>query len=301
MSGSNCCRLGSDHRDLVLTSKEANLTRLAPVPAAPIQAVMPRQPDADRVPFAKPRDEAARRKLIQAIQTELRRVGCYGSDIDGTWNDGTRRAMKAFTDRINATLPVEEPDYILLTLVQGQKVQACGKECPPGQVAVAEDRCEPRAIIAQKNERAARLQQEAQIRKAKAEAERQARRPVAPQPISPAAALPSGPLKDLEIPLRALSTMPPVNLLPPAPPVPLAIVSAGPGPAATPVGDARKPSPQLAERPKPRGARRRNIGEFAPAFGLGRVNRPPSRVVVNRQTGSRVRSAPFASLARSAP
>jgi len=291
----------ADYRGRTLRPREATFTRVGPVSAAPIHAVMPRQSEADRLPSAKPRDEAARRRLTQAIQTELRRVGCYSSDSDGAWDEGTRRAMKVFTDRINATLPVDEPDYILLTLVQGQKSRACGKACPPGQVAVAENRCEPRAIIEQKNERAARLQKEVLLRHAKMEAERLARKPMAAPQSAPVAPPPSVPAKALDIPLRAPAMAAPAVLPPAIPPVVLGVGSTGPAPAVVPVADARKPSPQVAPRAKSRSARRRNIGEYAPAYGLGRVNRPPSRVVVVRMTAPRARSSPFASLTRSAP
>jgi hypothetical protein len=57
--------------------------------------------------------------------------------------------MSAFMERVNATLPVEEPDYILLTLVQGHTANACGTECPTGQVQAQEGRCVPRAVVAQ--------------------------------------------------------------------------------------------------------------------------------------------------------
>ena len=283
-----------------LPARDVRSPQAAPVPAAPIHPVSPREPDRERVVFVKPRDDAARRKLAQAIQTELKRVGCFSSDVDGVWNEGTRRAIRTFTERINATLPVDEPDYILLTLVQGQKERACGKACPPGQVAVGEDRCEPRAIVAQKNERAARVQQEAQIRKARVEAERQARKPTAIPPVVPVAVLPNPPPKDPDIPLRAPSTAAPAPL-PPAPPLKaVAVVPPEPALAESPVPEFRKPAPQIAGRAKPRPTQRRNIGVFAPASALGRLSKPP-RVVAIRRTGSGVRSAPFASLARSAP
>ena len=56
--------------------------------------------------------------------------------------------MSSFTERVNATLPVEDPDYILLTLVQGHAGQACGRGCPVGQTANDSGRCLPNAVIA---------------------------------------------------------------------------------------------------------------------------------------------------------
>lgn len=122
--------------------------------AAPVPVVV--QP-AER-PTALPRapalagnsnSEEATRDLTRNLQRELKRVGCYDGEISGSWNTASRRAMKSFTDRVNATLPVDEPDYILLTLVQGHGAQACGAQCPGDQVLAKDGKCLPRAIVAQ--------------------------------------------------------------------------------------------------------------------------------------------------------
>ena len=93
-----------------------------------------------------PRDRAS---LARDLQLELRRVGCYGGELNGVWTPASRKAMKAFTDRVNATLPVEEPDDILLALVQAHQGEACGKPCPAGQGLSEDGRCLPGAILAQ--------------------------------------------------------------------------------------------------------------------------------------------------------
>jgi peptidoglycan hydrolase-like protein with peptidoglycan-binding domain len=103
-----------------------------PAPSAPQRVVIPKDRDT----------------LTRELQKELRRVGCYEAEINGAWTPLTRRAMKAFTDRINATLPVEEPDAILYTLVQGQQDRVCGKSCPAGQGLSEDGRCLPNAILA---------------------------------------------------------------------------------------------------------------------------------------------------------
>jgi hypothetical protein len=100
---------------------------------------------------SKPGDEDARQQLVRDIQYELRRVGCYDGEVHGSWSPNTRKAMKAFTDRVNASLPVETPDYILLTLVQSHKGMACGSTCPAGQAFSADGRCLPRAVLAQQS------------------------------------------------------------------------------------------------------------------------------------------------------
>jgi hypothetical protein len=87
--------------------------------------------------------------LARDIQRELKRVGCYSGDADGTWNTSTKQAMKSFIDRVNATLPTDEPDHILKTLVQGHPGNACGKSCPSGQTAASDGRCLPTGVMTQ--------------------------------------------------------------------------------------------------------------------------------------------------------
>ena len=87
-----------------------------------------------------PSDPDARYKLVVDIQQQLKRVGCYWGRIDGSWGIGTKDAMNEFTDRVNATLPLDEPDYVLLTLLQSHSEKTCG-ECPAGQSLSASGRC----------------------------------------------------------------------------------------------------------------------------------------------------------------
>jgi len=60
----------------------------------------------------------------------------------------TRRAMAAFMERVNASLPLDQPDYILLALVKGHTGIACGAECPTVQVAAANGQFLPQAVVA---------------------------------------------------------------------------------------------------------------------------------------------------------
>jgi hypothetical protein len=101
-----------------------------------------------RVLSSRPTDETGRLELVRNLQRELKRVGCYAGDFDGDWGPASKRAMGSFTELVNASLPYDDPDYILLTLVQGHTGQACGKGCPAGQ-AMADGKCLPNAIVAQ--------------------------------------------------------------------------------------------------------------------------------------------------------
>jgi hypothetical protein len=83
-----------------------------------------------------PEDQAA---LARELQKELKRVGCYNGEISGVWTTSSRLAMKTFVERVNAALPIDKPDPVLLNLVQGHREPACGvgvtadaaKEAPP--------------------------------------------------------------------------------------------------------------------------------------------------------------------------
>jgi hypothetical protein len=116
-------------------------------PLAPVRIARDWDESAARSrPGPRLRDEAGRRQLARTIQSELKRVGCYQGEVDGAWTGAVQRAMRAFIDRVNASLPVDEPDYILLTLLQGHQARACGEGCPSGQVAVGDGRCQPRQL-----------------------------------------------------------------------------------------------------------------------------------------------------------
>jgi hypothetical protein len=105
----------------------------------------PRVPvDHSKAAAATPLDKDG---LTREIQRQLRRAGCYGGAITGVWSPAVRQAMKAFTDRVNAALPVEQPDQILLALVQNHEA-TCGEACPRGQAAGGDGRCLPNALLA---------------------------------------------------------------------------------------------------------------------------------------------------------
>ncbi len=97
----------------------------------------------------QPKNEDDVYDLARKLQNELKRVGCYSGEIDGDWGPASKRGMALFTARVNATLPVETPDYILLTLVKGHAQGACGNGCPAGHLEDDKGRCLPRAVVAQ--------------------------------------------------------------------------------------------------------------------------------------------------------
>jgi len=87
--------------------------------------------------------------LVTSIQNELRRVGCYAGAADGMWNDQTRVAMRAFNSSVHVNLGTDQPDYVLLTLLQGHSSKACSRSCdalPTGSMACIDRSIEARAL-----------------------------------------------------------------------------------------------------------------------------------------------------------
>ncbi len=96
----------------------------------------------------KPIDPDDRAALARALQRELKRVGCYNGEITGVWTTSSRMAMKSFIERVNASLPIDNADPVLLSLVQGHRERACGAPCPAGQTAAESGVCLPNGVLA---------------------------------------------------------------------------------------------------------------------------------------------------------
>jgi hypothetical protein len=90
--------------------------------------------------------------LASALQRELQRVGCYDREINGVWTTSSRMAMQTFLERVNAALPFDEPDLILLSLVQAHKGTACGRSCPTGGSLPHSEQCPPNPLRSAKFE-----------------------------------------------------------------------------------------------------------------------------------------------------
>jgi hypothetical protein len=121
-----------------------------PLPSAPQPVPLDEAPP--RVPVGANSDSGGaaldRPALAREIQRELRRIGCYRGDVNGAWTASARQAMKALIERINASLPTDQPDPVLLAMVQGQAPGACSAACPAGQGKAADGRCLPQALVA---------------------------------------------------------------------------------------------------------------------------------------------------------
>lgn len=95
------------------------------------QATSPAAPPASqaavrgRVAPSPPPAQDATVRLVQQIQTELLRLGCYSGAVDGRWSPETQQAMQALGERVRVLRPVDTPDYIMLALARGQSSHLC--------------------------------------------------------------------------------------------------------------------------------------------------------------------------------
>jgi hypothetical protein len=136
--------LNLDRRVRSSPSAESIDVEFWPVPASTV-SLQPRwlviDVPADRLRF---RDGDV---LTKELQRQLRRVDCYSGEINGAWTQSTRRAMQTFTNRVNAALPVERPDHILLAMLRSHPDKTCSKPCPWGENPAPDGRCVPGGTI----------------------------------------------------------------------------------------------------------------------------------------------------------
>jgi len=72
--------------------------------------------------------------LARAMQTELKRIGCYPGDIDGVWGGKTKDALKQFSSLTKTSLPSDEPTPQALMVISGQKGTVCSLKCSQDQI-----------------------------------------------------------------------------------------------------------------------------------------------------------------------
>lgn len=80
------------------------------------------------------------RSLTRAVQAELKRAQCYSGPVNGIWTASTRAAMGEFAGRVNARLPVDRADPVLLALLETHNKISCTEDCTTG----GEPGCVPR-------------------------------------------------------------------------------------------------------------------------------------------------------------
>lgn len=119
---------GSDDRtaEQVVVSGPV-FTPVVLTPPAPSSAVKPNGYGGS--PVARFDDDFA---VTRAVQHRLKRAGCYDGPVNGTWSNPTRRGMAQFASLVNARLPVDRPDPVLLALLETHQQVACTPGCDDG-------------------------------------------------------------------------------------------------------------------------------------------------------------------------
>ena len=83
-----------------------------------------------KVPPAPPIDQADITRLLQA---HLKRVGCNSGNVDGTWDDSSRKALDLFNKNANTTFDVKLASLEALDVVRSKPDRVCPLICAKGQ------------------------------------------------------------------------------------------------------------------------------------------------------------------------
>jgi hypothetical protein len=123
----------------------ATSTPLMTPATSPAVAVPPRASSSPTVgaatsgpvpPSAPPTTQPSGRvAAIRTVQTGLARAGCYDGPVNGYWTARTKTAMAAFVAVLNARLPVDQPDPVLVALVEANPTARCDGAAPTVEAA----------------------------------------------------------------------------------------------------------------------------------------------------------------------
>jgi hypothetical protein len=83
---------------------------------------------------------------IRALQSQLKRLGCYQGRIDGDWGPASRYAAAKFTSAVNAALPVDQPEPALLALARRHQ-GTCTKTLDSSRIVTASTTPITRAVV----------------------------------------------------------------------------------------------------------------------------------------------------------
>jgi hypothetical protein len=80
--------------------------------------------------------------LARLLQFHLKRVGCDPGSSEGIWNDGSRRALEQFNERVGTKFDAKVASIDALDTVRAQKVRVCPLVCGKGH-RIEGDHCAP--------------------------------------------------------------------------------------------------------------------------------------------------------------
>jgi uncharacterized caspase-like protein len=77
-------------------------------------------------------------EVTRMLQTELKRVGCYGGAVNGDWNVASRRALDGFNKSAGAKLEGKVASLAAVEAVREKQTRVCSLECARGSKAEGE-------------------------------------------------------------------------------------------------------------------------------------------------------------------
>jgi uncharacterized caspase-like protein len=106
--------------------------------AEKLAALTPSQPALPEPPPAAPKMDPS--DIARLLQAHLKRVGCNPGSADGTWDDGSRKALELFNSNANTHFDVKLASLDALDSVRSKTDRVCPLVCGKGQRADG-DRC----------------------------------------------------------------------------------------------------------------------------------------------------------------
>ncbi len=80
----------------------------------------------------------------------MKRVGCNPSNVDGKWDDGSRKALELFNKNAQTKFEVKLASLDALDAVRGKTDRVCPLVCDSGYVLNSSGACEKKAEPAPK-------------------------------------------------------------------------------------------------------------------------------------------------------
>ena len=105
--------------------------------SAPVVAQTPAQQTASLTPPSEPvvKPALSAVDITKSVQTELRRVGCYGGSADGEWDKASRLSLEKFNRYAGAELNVKLASLDTLDVIKGKSARVCPLICRHGYKA----------------------------------------------------------------------------------------------------------------------------------------------------------------------
>jgi uncharacterized caspase-like protein len=102
--------------------------KAAPDPAAS----EPKQQLASLPPPSDARPDPSPQEINRSVQSELKRVGCFGGAVDGEWTTASRRALEQFNNRAGAKLNTRLASLDMLDVIKAKPSRVCPLNCDHG-------------------------------------------------------------------------------------------------------------------------------------------------------------------------